>query len=185
MKFKHFNIEDVFSTDDTKEAVKYIGKKGYYAEFLESLDRYIEDKKHIDYLYSIEKSKSPRLIIGFSYDHCTFSKYFLPLEKVKKTEQTEKHRSSENRNTFDLWIANKVKVRVVTTAIDYDNTFFSIPGVIEKYEKQGILLKDQNDKEHFICYPNILKVQYLGTDDWSEYERPDIAEILNRPWQSN
>ena len=179
MKFKHFNIEDVLSPDDTKEAVKYVGKKGYYAEFLESLDRYIEDKKHIDYLYSIEKSKSPRLIIGFSYDHCTFSKYFLPLEKVKKTEQ---QKSTENRNTFDLWISNKVKVRVVTTALDYDNTFFSILGVIEKHEKQGILLKDQNNKEQFICFPNILEVQYLGTDDWSEYERPDIAEILNRPW---
>ena len=80
------------------------------------------------------------------------------------------------------YIANKVKVRVVTTALDYDNTFFSILGVIEKCEKEGILLKDQNNKEQFICYPNILGVQYLGTEDWSEYERPDIAEILNRPW---
>ena len=180
MKFKNFNIEDVISPDDTKEAVKYIGKKGYYAEFLESLDRYIEDKKHIDYLYSIEKSKSPRLIIGFSYDYCTFSKYFLPLEKVKKTEQTEKHRSPENRNTFDLWIANKVKVRVVTNVDDFDKTLFSILGVIEKCEKQGILLKDQNNKEHFICYPNILEVQYLGTGDWSEYEEPDVSEIFDQ-----
>lgn len=183
MKFKNFDIEDVLSTDDTKEAVKYIGKKGYYADSLESLDRYIEDKEHIDYLYSIAKSKSPKFVIGFSWNTtCTFCNYFLPLEKVKKTEQTRKHRFPENRNTFDLWIANKVKVRVVTTALDYDNTFFSILGVIEKHEKQGILLKDKNDKEQFICYPNILEVQYLGTDDWSEYERPDIAEILNRPW---
>lgn len=176
MKFKHFNIEDVLSPDDTKEAVKYIGKKGYCSNSLESLDHYIEDKKHIDYLYSIAKSKSPKFVIGFSWNTtCTFCNYFLPLEKVKKTEKQE---STENRNTFDLWIANKVKVRVVTTAIDYDNTFFSILGVIEKCEKQGILLKDQNNKEQFICYPNILEVQYLGTDDWSEYERPDIAEIL-------
>ena len=70
----------------------------------------------------------------------------------------------------------------VKTAIDYDNTFFSILGVIEKCEKQGILLKDQNNKEQFICFPNILEVQYLGTDDWPEYERPDISEILNLSW---
>ena len=180
MKFKHFNIEDVLSTDDTKEAEKYIGKKGYYADSLESLDRYIEDKEHIDYLYSVKKSNIfTYFVIGYSWGTCGFCNYFLPLEKVKKTQ---KPKSTENRNTFDLWIANKVKVRVVTTALDYDNTFFSILGVIEKHEKQGILLKDQNNKEQFICYPNILEVQYLGTDDWSEYERPDIAEILNRPW---
>ena len=181
MKFKHFNIEDVLSTDDTKEAVKYIGKKGYYADSLESLDRYIEDKEHIDYLYSVKKSNIfTYFVIGYSWGTCGFCNYFLPLEKVKKTEQTEKHRSPENRNTFDLWIVNKAKVRVITTALDYDNTFFSILGVIEKHEKQGILLKDQNDKEQFICYPNILEVQYLGTDDWSEYERPDIAEIFDQ-----
>ena len=80
------------------------------------------------------------------------------------------------------FIVKKVKVRVVTTALDYDNTFFSILGVIEKCEKQGILLKDQNNKEHFIPYTSIVEIQNLGTDDWSEYERPDIAEILNRPW---
>lgn len=180
MKFKHFNIEDVLSTDDTKEAVKYIGKKGYYADSLESLDRYIEDKEHIDYLYSVKKSNIfTYFVIGYSWGTCGFCNYFLPLEKVKKTKQ---QRSTENINTFDLWIANKAKVRVVTTALDYDNTFFSILGVIKKCEKQGILLKDQNDKEQFICFPNILEVQYLGTDDWSEYERLDIAEILNRTW---
>ena len=91
-----------------------------------------------------------------------------------------KFKHFNNEKTFDLWIANKVKVRVVTTALDYDNTFFSILGVIEKCEKQGILLIDKNNKEQFICYPNILEVQYLGTDDWSEYERPDIAEIFDQ-----
>ena len=90
--------------------------------------------------------------------------------------------NTKNRKTFDTWIANKVKVRVVTTALDYDKTLFSILGIIKNTDELGILLKDQNNKEQFIRYPNILEVQYLGTDDWSEYERPDIAEILNRPW---
>ena len=80
------------------------------------------------------------------------------------------------------YIANKVKVRVVTNVDDFDKTLFSIPGIIKNTDELWILLKDQNNKEQFICFPNILEVQYLGTDDWSEYERPDIAEILNRPW---
>lgn len=181
MKFKHFNIEDVLSPDDRKQIEKYIGQKGYYADSLESLDHYIEDKKHIDYLYSIEKSKSPHLIIGFSYDYCNFSNYFLPLEKVKKTEQTRKYRSPENRNTFDLWIANKVKVRVVTNIDDFDKTLFSIPGIIKNTDELGVLLINQNNKEHFIPYASIVEIQNLGTDDWPEYERSDVAEILNRP----
>ena len=105
--------------------------------------------------------------------------FFLPLEKVQKTEQTGNQKYSKNRNTFDLWIANKVKVRVVTNVDDFDKTLFSILGVIEKCEKQGILLKDQNNKEHFICYPNILEVQYLGTDDWKEYLGLSTGEIDN------
>ena len=68
MKFKHFNIKDVLSTDDTKEAVKYIGKKGYYSDSLESLDRYIEDKEHIDYLYSVKKSNIfTYFVVGYSW----------------------------------------------------------------------------------------------------------------------
>ena len=80
------------------------------------------------------------------------------------------------------YIANKVKVRVVTNVDDFDKTLFSIPGIIKNTDELWILLKDQNNKEQFICFPNILEVQYLGTDDWSEYERLDISEILNRPW---
>ena len=181
MKFKHFNIEDVLSPNDRKQTEKYIGHKGYYSDSLELFDRYIEDKKHIDYLYSIEKSKSPQLVIGSSYDYCNFSNYFLPLEKVQKTEKRE---STENGKTFDLWVANKVKVRVVTNVDDFDKTLFSILGVIEKCEKQGILLKDWNNKEHFICYPNILEVQYLGTGDWKEYLGLSTDEIGN-VWSKN
>ena len=179
MKFKNFNLEDVLGRDETEEAKVYVGKLGYFANDLDDLDHaitYIPEQTHE--LVTIKQTGTDNKYV----DRLRAFKYFLPLDKVKKTEQTEKHRSPENRNTFDLWIANKVKVRVVTTALDYDNTLFSILGVIEKCEKQGILLKDQNDKEQFICFPNILEVQYLGTDDWSEYEEPDIAEILNRPW---
>ena len=76
----------------------------------------------------------------------------------------------------------KVKVRVVTNADDFDKTLFSILGIIKNTDELGVLLIDKNDDEHFIPYSSIVEIQNLGTDDWSEYERPDIAEILNRPW---
>ena len=80
------------------------------------------------------------------------------------------------------YIANKVKVRVVTDVDDFDKTLFSILGIIKNTDELGILLKDQNNKEQFIPYTRIVEIQSLGTGDWPEYERPDISEILNLPW---
>lgn len=39
MKFKNFNIADVLGPDDIKQAKQYVGKKGYYANHIEILDR--------------------------------------------------------------------------------------------------------------------------------------------------
>lgn len=81
------------------------------------------------------------------------------------------------------YIVNKNKVRVVTNVDDIDKTLlFSILGTIKDIDDMGVLLIDKNDKEHYILYSSIVEVQNLGTEDWSEYEEPDIAEILNRPW---
>jgi hypothetical protein len=38
MKFKNFDIEDVFGFDDAEQAKAYIGKKGYYADHIEKLE---------------------------------------------------------------------------------------------------------------------------------------------------
>ena len=94
MKFKNFNIEDVFCFNDTEQAKQYICKKGYYADYIEQLDEFIENKKHnhIGTLYSIDTNKADTLehfIISCDFDyHCPYN-YFLPLEKVKKTEPVE------------------------------------------------------------------------------------------------
>ena len=80
------------------------------------------------------------------------------------------------------YIVRKVKVRVVTDVDDFDKTLFSILGIIKNTDELGVLLIDKNDKEHFIPYTRIVEIQSLGTEDWSEYEEPDISEILNRPW---
>lgn len=84
MKFKNFDIADVFGFDDTEQAKAYIGKKGYYADRIEQFDDYIENKSHFDTLYSISKSRN-----DYPFMTGCYYAYFLPLEKVKKTEPTE------------------------------------------------------------------------------------------------
>lgn len=92
MKFKNFDIEDVFGPNDTEQAKAYIGKKGYYADYINQLDEFIENKKHIGPLYSIDTVKDDtfeRFVVGSSFDYSCHYTFFLPLDKVKKTEPTE------------------------------------------------------------------------------------------------
>lgn len=85
MKLRNFSLEDVFGPNDTEQAKQYIGKKGYYADYIEDLDDYIENKSHIDKLYAIDEDLGIfRYLIGRSYDYNNYN-YFLPLEKLKKT----------------------------------------------------------------------------------------------------
>ncbi len=87
MKFKNFDVADVFGPNDIEDVKAYIGKKGYYTDSVELLDHFIENKKHIDTLYSIEKANDlQRFIVGSSFDCCGYYTFFLPLDKVKKTE---------------------------------------------------------------------------------------------------
>ena len=91
MKLRNFNLEDVFGPNDTEQAKQYIGKKGYYADYIEQLDDFIENNRRIGTLHSItSKDTFERLIVGCEFDYpCPYT-YFLPLDKVKKTEPTEK-----------------------------------------------------------------------------------------------
>ena len=92
MKFKHFDVADVFGPDDVEQAKAYMEKRGYYADHLEELDDFIENKRRIGTLHSIvDKADTfERLIVGCEFDYpCPYT-YFLPLDKVKKTEPTEK-----------------------------------------------------------------------------------------------
>lgn len=90
MKFKNFDIADVIGCNDVEQAKAYTGKKGYYADHLEQLDDFIENNRHIGTLHSItSKDTFERLIVGCEFDYpCPYT-YFLPLDKVKKTEPTE------------------------------------------------------------------------------------------------
>lgn len=90
MKFKNFDIADVIGCNDVEQAKAYTGKKGYYADHLEQLDDFIENNRHIGTLHSItSKDTFERLIVGCEFDYpCPYT-YFLPLDKVKKTEPTK------------------------------------------------------------------------------------------------
>lgn len=91
MKFKNFDVADVFGPSDTEQAKAYIGKKGYCADHVEQFDDYIENKSHIDKLYAIDENLGLiRYVVGCGYDYSDNYNYFLPLEKVKKTEPAEK-----------------------------------------------------------------------------------------------
>lgn len=146
MKFRNFNIEDVFSSNDAEQAKAYIGKKGYYADYIEDLDDYIENKSHIDKLYSIDEAHGLfHYVVGCSYDYSGNYNYFLPLEKVKKTEpaetkvtyryrpfktidELEKVLNKDNRSAHqfmcvgnDIFIRNKNQItHLIITRIDRD-----------------------------------------------------------------
>lgn len=90
MKFKHFDIADVIGCNDVEQAKAYTGKKGYYADHLEQLDDFIETNRRIGTLYSITSRDSfGHLIVGCEFDYPCLYNYFLPLDKVKKTEPAE------------------------------------------------------------------------------------------------
>ena len=76
-------MADVFGPDDIELAKAYIWKKVYYADSIEMFDCYIENKRHIDTLYSIDESLDHlRYVVG-SRDYSTHFSFFLPLDKVK------------------------------------------------------------------------------------------------------
>ena len=86
MKFKNFNLEDVLGRDETEEAKVYVGKLGYIANDLDDLDHaitYIPEQTHE--LVTIKQTDTDNKYV----DRLCAFKYFLLLDKVKKTEPTK------------------------------------------------------------------------------------------------
>lgn len=85
MKFKIFDIADVFGPDDVEQAKGYVGMLGYFENDLEDLDNsatYLPERVYK--LVRIKQTdKDNKYVIG----SCGF-KYFLPLRKVKSKEYT-------------------------------------------------------------------------------------------------
>lgn len=84
MKFKNFDIADVFGPNDTEQAKGYIGKLGYFEDTLDELEDAIKSSEKT---YKLDHIRSNR---KYCFSNICCYKYFFPLEKVKKTEPTEK-----------------------------------------------------------------------------------------------
>lgn len=81
MKFKNFDIEDVFGPDDVEQAKGYVGMLGYFEDNLNDLDNaiaYFPEQR-----YKLVRIKQIRCDSKYVMGPCSF-KYFLPLEKIKK-----------------------------------------------------------------------------------------------------
>lgn len=127
MRFKNFDIADVIGCNDVEQAKAYTGKKGYYADHLEQLDDFIENNRHIGTLHSItSKDTFERLIVGCEFDYpCPYT-YFLPLDKVKKTESKEKESKWRPcTNVFEVCRVLGIKVRDEDGVRDCIQSFFN------------------------------------------------------------
>lgn len=87
MKFKNFDVADVFGPNDTEEAKGYIGKLGYVEDDIDDLENAIAHSP--EQMYKLVRIKQIDCDNKYVIGACGF-KYFLPLEKVKKTEPVKK-----------------------------------------------------------------------------------------------
>lgn len=86
MKFKCFDVADVFGPDDDEQAKGYIGELGYFEDDLDDLDNAIAYSP--EQIYKLVRIKLIDCDNKYVCGACGF-KYFLPLDKVKKTEPVE------------------------------------------------------------------------------------------------
>lgn len=85
MKFKNFDIADVFGPDDIEQAKGYVGMLGYFEDNLNDLDNAIAYSP--EQRYKLVRIKQIRCDSKYVMGPCSF-KYFLPLENIKRKEYT-------------------------------------------------------------------------------------------------
>lgn len=149
MKFKNFNLEDVLGRDETEEAKIYVGKLGYFANDLDDLDHvitYIPEQTHE--LVTIKQTGTDNKYVA----RLRAFKYFLPLDKVKKTEPT-KTNTEFNIQSIPL---GKV-IRVFTSNLCVTGEFSGI-------SSDSISMKDvvvKTHKEKFNAISASIKIEHI------------------------
>ena len=149
MKFKNFNLEDVLGRDETEEAKVYVGKLGYFANDLDDLDHaitYIPEQTHE--LVTIKQNCTDNKYV----DRLRAFKYFLPLDKVKKTEPT-KTNTEFNIQSIPL---GKV-IRVFTSNL-------CITGEFSGTTNDILLMKDcvvKTHKEKYNAISASIKIEHI------------------------
>ena len=149
MKFKNFNLEDVLGRDETEEAKVYVGKLGYFANDLDDLDHaitYLTEQTHE--LVTIKQTGTDNKYVA----RLRAFKYFLPLDKVKKTEPT-KANTEFNIQSIPL---GKV-IRVFTSNL-------CITGEFSGTSSDSISMKDvvvKTPKEKFNAISATIKIERI------------------------
>ena len=149
MKFKNFNLEDVLGRDETEEAKVYVGKLGYFANDLDDLDHaitYIPEQTHE--LVTIKQTGTDNKYVA----RLRAFKYFLPLEKVKKTEPT-KTNTEFNIQSIPL---GKV-IRVFTSNL-------CVTGEFSGTTNDTLLMKDcvvKTSKEKYNSISASIKIEHI------------------------
>lgn len=149
MKFKNFNLKDVLGRDETEEAKVYVGKLGYFANDLDDLDHaitYIPEQTHE--LVTIKQTGTDNKYVA----RLRAFKYFLPLDKVKKTEPT-KTNTEFNIQSIPL---GKV-IRVFTSNL-------CITGEFSGTTSDAISMKDvvvKTPKEKFNAISASIKIEHI------------------------
>lgn len=117
MKFKNFDIADVFGPDDVEQAKGYVGMLGYFEDDLDDLNNAIAYSP--EQMYKLVRIKQIDCDNKYVIGACGF-KYFLPLEKVKKTEPAEKeakYRSLRNKEELIDFICKNTNSQQVIGAV--------------------------------------------------------------------
>lgn len=159
MKFKNFDIEDVFGSDDIKEAEKHVGEIGYFEDSLEDLDNAITFfPKKIYKLIRIKQANSDnKYVINAA---CSF-KYFLLLNNlnIKKTKPIE----TKEKNYRPFKSMRELTEIVYSKDWEYNNLSVG----------DSLWVRRKGD-EHF--HQNLL-ITSLG------YDENDLISMNERPMQ--
>ena len=134
MKFKNFDIEDVFGPDDIKEAEKHVGEIGYFEDSLDDLDNAITyfPKKTFKLIRIKQANSDNKYVINAA---CSF-KYFLSLNNlnIKKTKPVE---------------TKEKKYRPIKSLFELALAFYGVPNYYQRICLGGdLFVKYKNDKNY-------------------------------------
>lgn len=170
MKFKNFDIADVFGPADIKEAEKRVGEIGYFEDSLEDLDNAITwFPKKIFKLIRIKQANSDsKYVVN---NACSF-KYFLSLNNlnIKKTKPVE------TKEKMYRPIKNMFEFSYILGGTDWEVPFsvgdrFLIRRKQDKHQLKILLTAIEFNDNHEIVFINGMTPQALLED----YELEDIS----------
>lgn len=166
MKFKHFDVADVFGPDDGEQAKGYIGKLGFFEDDLDDLEKAIAYSP--EQVYKLVRIKLIDCENKYVIGACSF-KYFLPLEKVKKTEPVKKEVKYRP-------IKNMFEFSYILGGTDWEVPFsvgdrFLIRRKQDKHQLKILLTAIEFNDNHEIVFINGMTPQALLED----YELEDIS----------